>query len=262
MNPNTIVGAHKEPSTLVRPEYGPGLLLNDDDLRQAVDYTRDLNRLIFRALLGCGVICGFKVSTEFECGHLVVKIEKGVALDCHGDPVNLTAAASIVIDPSCGADLPTKLWVLVRRYQRACAPRGTVCCPDDDDDAHSVSTRIRDGIEIVIVKDKPECACGCPESETPAAAATNAKAVKRASAAAAADGNQEPGECYKPHVEGKCNCDCGDGADSEWIILARLDLTDPKNNGWTSEHGVRRFIRPRLLDDPLRTPANQSEAKK
>ncbi|MEI9852768.1 MAG: hypothetical protein WDN24_20060 [Sphingomonas sp.] len=54
-----------------RPLYAPGLILQDSDLTAAVDYTRELNRLLFRTLFGCGVICGLRVGIREDCGLTV-----------------------------------------------------------------------------------------------------------------------------------------------------------------------------------------------
>ena len=39
-------------STLVRTKFGPGMLLQHEDLEQLNSYTRDLSRLMFRSFLG------------------------------------------------------------------------------------------------------------------------------------------------------------------------------------------------------------------
>jgi len=73
---------------LERPRYSPGLILEDSDLTAAVDYTRALNRLLFRSLFGCGVVCGLTVSIGTDCG-LQVTVAPGLALDGCGDPLHL-----------------------------------------------------------------------------------------------------------------------------------------------------------------------------
>lgn len=172
MNPNSIVTSTKVPSTLVRPQYSQGLLLNDDDLTQAVDYTRELNRLLFRSLLGYGVISGLLVKPSMPCGKLEITVEPGVALDCHGDALHLPADCKIGVNTACTTPPLSRLWVVARRHQKYCAPRGVVCAPDDDD-AASAFTRIHDGVEIAVIKEWPACVCGCkpPEqAQAPAAA--------------------------------------------------------------------------------------------
>lgn len=264
MNPKSMLVSTKSPSTLVRPKYSQGLLLNDDDLTQAVDYTRDLSRLLFRSLLGCGVICGLAVDNSIECNKLLVKVAMGVALDCHGDPVHVPTNQSISFDPQCGADAPTKLWVLLRRYQKFCAARSTVCGPEDDDPP-SVCTRVHEGFEIALTSELPECVCACikPEKFPPDLPATDTtKAARKAGKATASDTGvvgdaQTPAyDCYTAHRQGVCACGCA-GCDCEWVVLAQLDAPPPEKGGkWTVDHTIRRFIRPALLPDPWLSAPN------
>lgn len=272
MNQKSHIRSKKEPSTLVRPQYSPGLLLNDDDLTAAVDYTRDLNRMLFKSLLGCGVVCGLVVEPEVLCAKLVVTVGAGVALDCHGDPVHVPNPSKVEIDPTCGVDVPNRLWVLLRRYDKHCAPRSALCSQDDDD-AASVCTRIRDGYEVSVVSTAPDCGCGCPEPAPPgeiapmpgtthamAKAGNGGKAKAKASAMVAGDGTvpvidcvakaSSPCDpCYEDHYAGVCSLCCGDGGGCcEWIVLARLDQSSA--GVWSANHAVRRFIRPMLMTDP------------
>ncbi|MEV4777581.1 hypothetical protein [Burkholderia sp. LMU1-1-1.1] len=281
MNQKSIIGTQKAQSTLVRPQYSPGLLLNDDDLSQAVDYTRDLNRMLFRALLGCGVVCGLVVKTVKStgtCGALQVSVDAGLALDCHGDPLHLPSTCTVNIDPC--AVLSPPLWVIARRYDKHCAPRGTECSPCDD--ATTVCTRIRDGVEIAVVSALPACFCGCSEAAAPTSTDTDATKTgtggdAKAKTAAAEGGGKSktstaaattaplstparnPGSdsqpkasspddpCYKDHYAGTCAVCCGDCV-CEWVVLAQL--TPSTDGSWKSDHSVRRFIRPLLLADP------------
>ena len=101
MSANSYLATYRGVSTLVRPRYSPGLLLRDDDLTAGVDYTRDLSRLLFRSLFGCGVVCGLTVSWKENCGKLVVTVDAGVALTCSGDPIYVPKPVSVTLDP-CG----------------------------------------------------------------------------------------------------------------------------------------------------------------
>jgi hypothetical protein len=203
MNPDSIVKSTKVPSTLVRPRYSQGLLLNDDDLTQAVDYTRDLNRLLFRSLLGYGVISGLLVKPSMPCGKLEITVEQGVALDCHGDALHLPTNCAIAVATACNTTTPLKtLWVVARRHQKYCAARAVVCAPDDDE-AASAFTRIYDGVEIAVVKDWPACACGCkPPTQTQQPGDNDAKDAASDTAATAADNTPgKPAKARSARVE-------------------------------------------------------------
>src|SRR5437763_12078647 len=81
-----------------RPWFVPGVLLQDDDLNQVVDYGRDMIRLLLRAMLGCGILCGFRVTAAIKCGKLTIIVEKGVAIGCGGDLIELPDSQTVVID--------------------------------------------------------------------------------------------------------------------------------------------------------------------
>jgi hypothetical protein len=60
---NNQFGCAAGTSTLTRATFSPGMLLQHADLEQLNSYTRDLSRLLFKSLFGCGVICGLKVES-------------------------------------------------------------------------------------------------------------------------------------------------------------------------------------------------------
>jgi hypothetical protein len=154
-------------TSLVRPKYSPGLLLQDDDLTAAVSYTRNLSRLMFRTLFGCGVLCGLRVGVprlDDKCGDLVTDIDKGVALSCEGDPIEVSAS-EVKID-TCENELPCFLWFAVRHIESSCVPRTAQCSPDEEEPTPA-STRERDGFEIRVFPERPPCSCGCKKLTPP-----------------------------------------------------------------------------------------------
>lgn len=238
-----VVGHAKDSCGLMRPQFAPGQLLRDDDLRQGVDYTRDLSRLLFRSFFGCGVVCGLDVTATFACDVLTVEIDQGLALDCNGDPVHVCARKSIVVDPRCTSiALKSPLWVVLRGWEKCCAPRPASACDTGDGDAGNQCTREVDGFEIRILTELTGCECGCPKGQT-----------WRDTDCQCATPNSP---CYEAHYAGKCGCSCGDcsACDCDWIILARID-SDSTGKKWTADHQYRRFIRPVLIADPLTKPA-------
>jgi hypothetical protein len=240
---NGTIASVKETSTLVRPMFGPGMLLQHEDLEQLNTYTRDLSRLMFRSLFGCGVVCGLVVTPPVEeCGKVDVTITAGLALNCSGDPVHVPKDFTFSLAEKCDSDLPNRLWIVLCGATKHCAPR-TSMCASDDDEATSVCTRERDMFEIRVVSEPPKCACGCGEPK-------EYQAEERRNNCLCADPNLK---CYEDHYLGKCGCQCGDGSDCgcECILLARLDKAESK---WTADHRVRRFIRPVLMRDPQDKP--------
>jgi hypothetical protein len=269
-------------SSLIRPHFSEGLLLQDDDLTAGVSYTRELSRMMFRTLFGCGVLCGLKVSVPvLECGKLKIGVAKGSALSCIGDPIELPKPQTIDID-ECRFTVGNELWIGLRQNEKCCAPRTAVCSPDEDEPP-SVCTRERDGWELCAFASRPPCSCGCaqlarpqalsnPDSNTAVIALattpppTNAVAAP-ASGGCGGGGSAEPpeeprpnaetgclcnqrtgkGACHEKFYQGECPCDC---CDCEWIVLAKISRAT-EDVAWTVDHSVRRFVRPVLMRDPL-----------
>jgi hypothetical protein len=265
-------------ASLVRPRFSPGLLLEDEDLTAGVDYTRELNRLLFRSLFGCGVICGLTVKAEPECNgrQLQIVIEPGLALDCMGDPIHVTSRQTMSYDPQC-EEFPRAIWVTACYLEKPCRPRDVSCsCEDTGQDGGQVErTRIRDGFEIKLYSQQPGCACSCEDPVSPPGrkggkccdddqavpvAPPPAKAVPTAGGTAPRvaqkidDTTQDPkypSACYLDHDRGVCACDCG----CNCVVIAKLDLTVEKGGAIVESadpaSGVVRFIRPVLMGDAL-----------
>src|ERR1700741_2931007 len=146
---------------LTRPKFSPGLLLEDEDLTASVDYTRDLNRLLFRSLFGCGVICGLEVELKADCNKdekdgvaraMKVLVKPGIGLDCMGNVVHVPTAVTIPFAPKCGQYFPKELWVTACYAETYCRPRDISCGCDGAPnlEAQFTKTRIRAGFEINI----------------------------------------------------------------------------------------------------------------
>nr|WP_315249415.1 hypothetical protein [uncultured Duganella sp.] len=231
------------PSTLARAKFGPGMLLQHDDLEQLNTYTRDLNRLMLSSLFGCGVVCGLVVSAKADRCKVTVTVECGLALDGQGDPIHLPKPQSLVINEQCVPNMPSSLWVVLRGTEKYCAPR-TPMCGGDEEESASVCTRERDCFEIRIECARPGCVCGGPEPD-PKKQSKDLDENK----CKCADPDQP---AQKDHYEGKSCCACVNCANCNCddVLLARLDRSgDGQNSVWTADHGVRRFVRPVLMRD-------------
>lgn len=233
----------KDTSKLVKAKFGPGMLLQHEDLEQLNIYTRDLSRLMFGSLFGCGVICGLVVKTELKCGKVQVTVGSGLALACSGDPVWVTKDQVFTLDEHCDHNIGARFWVVLCGTTKCCAPR-TAICASDEDETPSVCTREIDGFEIKVTGERPHCVCGCKEpedltQEEKAPFESECKCVNPIL------------DCYKDHYDGKCGCHCDECSDCECkcILLARLDRIEDTDE-FSVDHRVRRFIRPVLMRDP------------
>jgi hypothetical protein len=231
----------KGTSTLVRPKFGPGMLLQHEDLEQLSTYTRELSRLLFRSFFGCGVVCGLEVAPARVCGKSGISVSPGLALDCSGDPVYLPAERSLEIEKDCEETPHQTLWVILCRTEKCCSPRPSMCASDEDE-TPSVCTRERDGFEICIVSDLRKCSCRCEQPPS--------NYIYPDNACKCADPNHP---CYEDHYDGKCGCYAGEGCDCSCgcILLAQLNRPHEEGKPWAVDHNVRRFIRPVLMRDPL-----------
>ena len=235
---NVTINSAKGMSTLVRPRFGPGMLLQHEDLEQLNVYTRELNRLMFRSLFGCGVVCGLVVTTEQKCGQGRIVVGAGLALTCDGDPIYVPKDQSVAIDEKCDPNLKSPLWVVLCGTVKCCAPR-TSMCPTDDEETTSVCTREREGWEIRVVSEEPQCVCRCkpPIDEQKD---TDCKCLAPIP------------ECYAHHYDGDCGCECHDcnGGCCDCVLLAKLERPDKAKPDWIADHRGRRFVRPVLMRDP------------
>lgn len=226
-------------SSLVRPKFGAGMLLQHEDLEQLNTYTRELSRLLFRSFFGCGVVCGLVVEVNDDCDGLVFTVGCGLGLDCSGDPVFVPGSVEVVVDLKCDTTIGDTLWVELCGSAKCCSPRTSMCGCDDDEPV-SRCTRERDGYEIRVLRDKPDCACGCLD---------NPDKYPRLDDPCWCANPELP--CQVDHYHGKCKCHCENTSDCscgcDCIVLARLVK---KDNKWKSDHTVRRFIRPVLMRDP------------
>lgn len=240
-------------STLVRPKFGPGMLLQHEDLDQLSTYTRELNRLMFRSLFGCGVICGLTVKTGTHCGQAAITVGAGLALNCSGDPIYVPKDQKVVIDEHCDPGIKGDFWVLLCPATKCCGPRPSMCPDDEDDDMTPVCTREREGFEIkVVAGDKPPgCACHCVPPDTAPPPSEKKDTKEHESECWCADPELH---CHVDHYAGKCGChvdECSGGG-CDCVLLAKLTAPnlEKEETAWKVDHSVRRFIRPVLMRDP------------
>ncbi len=216
---NTIKSSGK--SNLIRPNFAPGLLLQDDDLNRIVSYGRATVQTLLRAMLGGGVLCGLRVSADFDkCNQLSIKVDCGTALDCQGHVIEIPQTLTIPIKNDCCTPLPANLYVSLFPAESACAPRelsGSAL----EGEGKTAFTQIREAWDVYITDSRPNGACGCPENDS---------------------------DCYASHKNGECGCNCN----CNGVLLAKIIITDSTGTpSCEADHAVRRFVRPALMADPL-----------
>ncbi|HJQ36743.1 MAG TPA: hypothetical protein VKB93_06370 [Thermoanaerobaculia bacterium] len=260
---NDLLTKIKGTSGLERARFGPGMLLRHDDLEQLNIYPRELSRLLFRSLFGCGVVCGLVVPPpEDKCDRIWIQVRSGLALDCSGNPIHVPKDTEpFSFDPAKCKD--NRVYVVLCGTVTGCSPR-TSACASDDEESSPAPSREKDGYEIRIVRDLRGCICACLEEPATEPAQNPATGVPaREDKCLCVDPTLK---CYQAHYAGKCcdDVDNGKGNDCgcccDCVLLARLDKSD--NGKWTVSHGVRRFVRPVLMRDPVAAQERKQAADK
>ena len=253
MTTKNVLTSAKGQSSLQRPRYSPGLLLEDEDLTAGIDYTRDLVRLALRSLFGCGVVCGLEVTPKLSCGgtQLDVNVGPGLAFDCMGNPIEVTAGKSLSYSH---CDMPGNLYVVACYVETCCSPRDVSCSADDD--GQVVQTRVRGGYEITLQDTLPGCACACGKPPAKPANGSADCCNSGSDAAVAPTPTPTPAPapvkadldaCYKDHKDGVCACACG----CSCVLLASFVIAD--GIATPDETVVPRRIRPVLTGFTART---------
>jgi hypothetical protein len=274
-NTNLTVATKADASKLVKPKFGPGMLLRAEDLDLLKDYTRDLSRLMFRSLFGCGVVCGLVVKVYGDCGMVIVEVGSGLAIACSGDPIYVPKDVKFPLHDDCDdVSEGEQVWIMLCGKEKCCGPRTSICASDEDDSPVEC-TREKDWYEIRVVTSPPECVCSClPDAEAAEVGNQGSGQGNTGEGASAAGADNKvdckcaTGPCYEDHYEGLCKCHCGDCSDCECkcVLLAVAERVGDTDD-WKIDHSVRRFVRPVLMRDPQvarekKPPASGSAASK
>ena len=251
--------------------FNDGMLVTAEDLNAATRYPLDLLQVLVRSYFGCGVVCGLGLGRDPdagepgkrpadcppEAGSFIVQVERGVALDCHGFPLELCGPLKLDLSPDpCSCDEPpTELCLAIRHVASSTAPkRGCGCCGDASDDNSQVQcSRERDHVEIRAFSPDalPDNLCRredtqgdapkeCSDAAQPAAAAT----------AAPVAGTPERGArdylAPRPEVQDRCDCltscpDCGCCGEA-WVLLGCVTLD--KSGVRSFDLSGRRYVKP------------------
>lgn len=202
------------PMALERVLFSDGMILTADDLEAERRYHLDRSRMINRGVFGCGIACGLGVErhpeddkkTRFVCVH------PGIAIDCHGDPLELCRPVKLDLDPDPCKEPPDRVCILIRRRCDKPTPADRCCkpCPPDDG-----PRRVREEVELCVIdasaRDSIGDLCWNPPSKP------------------------NDGESEGPTLDSICAClktceacdDCCEG----WVLLACVDLKKPGSAG-------------------------------
>jgi hypothetical protein len=231
-------------------KFHDGMVVSAEDLDTAAQYPVSLLQTVLRSYLGCGVVCGLglQVITKLKGEPpWVLRVERGLAVDCHGFPIELTCPVELDFDPDpCSPD--GQLTQVVIALQRTTSEENASApCGCFSDEANEDCNRVRDRALVKAftreqVENLSGGVCGYLEkldkgTEESANTSDNAQpgddaAVKQA--------NADTDWCS---VLKECSCSCN----SDWVLLGAVDLNhkDGTTKGIVGINtDVRRWVKP------------------
>ena len=156
------------PASVQKVRYTDGMLVTAEDLDVAMRYPVDVFRVLARSFFGCGIVCGLemKIASENDPGNYLVKISKGVALDCYGNPIELCQDITLDLSPEPCHDNTQleKLCIAVRLTDSLEQPRPQDECTPNASSGNYQCTRIREQIQIKVFTEDgvPTNTCALP----------------------------------------------------------------------------------------------------
>ncbi|MGC1951660.1 MAG: hypothetical protein WA970_03585, partial [Gammaproteobacteria bacterium] len=154
-----------EPTALERVRFKDGMVVNADDLHDAMTYPVDVLRTLARAYFGCGIVCGLEVKHK-EDTNFTIEVKKGVALDCYGYPLELCGSVSLDLKHDKCAESDT-VYIAIRRVTTDELPRPASDCAGEAREPEYQCTRVQEHVQIkVFAKDNlPKTICMHAEAE-------------------------------------------------------------------------------------------------
>lgn len=228
--------------SLTRTRFFHGMLLTDDHLRAEQTYHREALKRVNRHLWGSGIVCGLEV--EHTSG-LCIKVHPGLALDCHGNVIEVCKCITIDLSEECkkaypGACAPTYAKpickYLVLRYVEIPADPEPVLTASDDctppgEDTKCEASKYREGFCIEFWDKCPEPEpCRDDEDGLVAAYLQVRETSKGKDAKEQMEYRMEQMQYRQPDcmkLSPPCsNCGCGESA----VGLAKLTIDCDKND--------------------------------
>jgi hypothetical protein len=227
-----------EPTKAARAEsvkFSDGMIVTADDLGVSQDYSVSLMKTVLRAYLGCGVVCGLglrkRPSPDGGKPSWVVCVDRGVAIDCQGYPIELCAPIELDLSPdACDCDdPPDQVYLLLRRLTSEEAPRDACSC---DTDAPTFDCRrVRDYVQVKAISSGdleifPDGVCRRPPRPKQ---------------------NDKRGTDEKPKPTPACefltacpDCNCG----VSWVLLGSVGLAKDQGIVRDPDMSERRWVKP------------------
>jgi hypothetical protein len=234
-----------KPTTIESVKFRDGMLVTADDLDAGMRYPQSLLQTVLRAYFGCGVVCGLGLKVKnlgtSKQASWVVCVDRGVAIDCHGYPIELCAPVELDLSPEacdCGP-VPDAVYIVVRRAMSDEAPADACSC--DVDAPRYDCRRTRD---LVLVKALTSaelealpdvCRRKPPDPDT-----GDRQEARATSAVAATSSEPSWSDAMCGVLTGCSDCGCGEC----WVLLGSVALDEKQGITKAPDMGDRQWVKP------------------
>jgi hypothetical protein len=230
-----------KPTTIESVKFRDGMIVTADDLDAGMRYPASLLQTVLRSYFGCGVVCGLGLRVKDPVGEQptwVLCVDRGVAIDCQGHPIELCAPVELDLSPAhCACEAPPEqVCIALRRITSDEVPRDACSC--DVDDPRFDCRRIREHVVIrAFTKEEFD--------DLPGAVCRRTQSDEGASAGATATGGAGPGaeqwsEELTESLTACPRCTCGEC----WILLGCVALAEDKGITGKPDTTGRLWVKP------------------
>lgn len=230
-----------KPTTTESVKFRDGMIVTAEDLDAAMRYPASLLHTVLRSYFGCGVVCGLGLRVKeaaVDGPTWVVCVDRGVAIDCNGYPIELCAPVELDLSPeACACEPPPEeVCIALRRITSDEAPPDACSC--DVDDPRFDCRRTRDHVVVKAFTTAefdalPGTVCRrTPQIEAPS---------QVASATGAADGSQPSWSDVLCDLMTTCpSRSCGEC----WVLLGCVRLTEGEGIEDPPDTSGRQWVKP------------------
>lgn len=245
--------------------FHDGMVVAAEDLETASRYPVALLRSVLRAYLGCGVVCGLELSAPQKLPGApvwVVRIDRGLALDCHGFPIELVCPVELDLtpDPCAREDQPRRINVniAIRRItsdEVRSQPCGCAQQQSDDDCSRVRERALVKAFTDAQLDELPGGVCGHRLDRGSGCSDPVAGHGEPGGGVSTENADEEENTETEEVVDvtdwcaalKQCDCSC----DGDWVLLGTVDLVhedDPKQGRKKGVGGIdlkdRRWVKP------------------
>jgi hypothetical protein len=219
----------ERPTGIESVKFNDGMIVTAEDLAAAMRYPASMLHTVLHSYFGCGVVCGLELNVREAPGkqpNWVVCLDRGVAIDCHGYPIELCAPVDINLAPDECACEPPPEQVCIAIKRTTSDEAAPDVCGCDLDGPHFDCRRVRDHVLIRAFSqtefDALPTACRRPAGDDPNGDLKDA----------GHSGDPTDGGKTGPRSGCQCLTACPDRACGDcWILLGCVTIYQDDNQG-------------------------------